>query len=164
MKPTTKSFAQYLLPCAFMVVLCLLIAFASGWITQLNINPWFDNLHKPSFNPPSWIFGPVWTILFILIGISGGIAWTERAHNKTVWYLFVIQLIFNFAWSFIFFGAHQIGWALVDMIALLITTISLIAFAWSIRRLISYLLIPYAAWLAFALLLNASLLYLNGYT
>lgn len=152
---------HYFLPCLIWVVICLLIASASGWITQIHIDPWFNNLQKPSFNPPSWLFGPVWTILYIMIGISGGIAWKQRHTLKAVWYLFIFQLIFNFAWSFIFFGAQQIGWALVDMTILLISVIALIITAWPQQRLISYLLIPYGLWLAFAFVLNSCLRYLN---
>lgn len=156
-----NTIKHYVLPCLTLVIICLLIAFLSGWVTQSHIDPWFNNLQKPSFNPPAWLFGPVWTILYIMIGISGGIAWKQRQTHKAVWYLFVFQLIFNFAWSFIFFGAQQIGWALVDMTILLISVIVLIVAAWRQQRLISYLLIPYGLWLAFAFVLNSCLWYLN---
>lgn len=157
----TNTFKKYWLPCVSGVLVCLIIAFLSGWITHTNINPWFDHLQKPSFNPPSWLFGPIWTTLYIMIGISGGIAYKQRHKHKTVWYLFILQLILNFAWSFIFFGAQQIGWALLDMTVLVLSVIALIIIAWSRQRLISYLLIPYGLWLTFAFLLNTCLWHLN---
>ena len=100
---------QLFFSCLFWVVLCLIISSFAGWVTNHNIADWFTQIQKPSFNPPSWVFAPVWICLYIMIGIAGGILWTMRVEYPAVFYVYLIQLVLNFAWSFIFFGGHQIG-------------------------------------------------------
>ena len=121
---------------------------------------WYAQLAKPSFNPPGWIFGPVWTALYIMIAIAGWHLWHEN-RNGWAMRLWWIQLILNFAWSPIFFSAHQIGGALVVISVLLIVIIAIIAITFRQHRLVTWLFVPYAAWVAFASVLNAALFVMN---
>jgi benzodiazapine receptor len=121
---------------------------------------WYAALAKPPFNPPNWIFGPAWSLLYVLIAIAG---WRTWRHDPTgismkVW---GIQLVLNFLWSPTFFGARMIGPALVVIVALLVTIIVFIIRSWNSDRVSAWLFMPYAAWVAFATLLNASLFWLN---
>jgi len=157
----TFSFKQLALACSASIIICLIIASLSGWITSHSVQSWYLSLNKPPFNPPQWIFAPVWITLYIMIGISGGILWLNRQAHKPAFYFFLIQLIFNFAWSFIFFGAHQIGLALVDILLLLTFIILTIIFAFRSNKIAAWLLVPYLLWVSFACILNIFLWKLN---
>lgn len=122
--------------------------------------PWYETLAKPPFNPPNWLFAPVWTILYVLIAIAGWRIW-RIASSATAMKLWWLQLVLNFLWSPVFFGLQQIGLALVVIVALLVTILAFIAAAWNLDRTSAWLFVPYAAWVAFASLLNASILFLN---
>ena len=121
---------------------------------------WYAGLIKPSFNPPNWIFAPVWTLLYLLIAIAGWRIWQRdpRSTAMTAWF---IQLGLNFVWSPVFFGAHRIGLALAIIVALLAAILSFIATAWPRDRVASWLFVPYAAWVSFATALNAAVWRLN---
>ncbi len=121
---------------------------------------WYRALEKPPFNPPGWLFGPVWTTLYILIAIAGWRLWRD-ARGSLAMKLWWMQLVLNFAWSPMFFEAHEIGWALAIILALLAVIIAFIATAWRIDRTSALLFIPYAAWVSFAALLNGAILALN---
>lgn len=121
---------------------------------------WYASLVKPSFNPPNWIFGPAWTILYIMIGISGWMLW-EKHRQSTAMKLWFIALVLNFLWSPAFFGMQQLGLALVIILAMLTSIIAFIATTRKLDGKIALLFVPYAAWVSFATLLNASLLVLN---
>ena len=149
------------LPAIFFIALCLLISGISGWVTQHGMQDWYVQLQKPSFNPPAWVFAPVWTTLYILIGIAGGQLWRQRQTNRVGYHAYLLQLAFNFAWSFIFFGAHQIGWALLDLICLLIALSVTLYQALKHCRSAFWLLLPYQLWSLFAAVLNWSLWQLN---
>ena len=145
------------------IVLCVSLGSVGGLVTVNEIPTWYATLNKPSFNPPNWLFGPVWTTLYVLIGISVYLIWkqpvsTER--NKAL-QLFILQFILNFCWSFIFFGLHATGWALIEMIALwILILLSILHFA-KHSKTAAWLLVPYIAWVSFALLLNAAIWRLN---
>src|SRR5262249_7980269 len=121
---------------------------------------WYASLNKPSFNPPNWIFGPVWTVLYVLIAIAGWQCWTQSRHGTAmkVWF---VQMILNFLWSPVFFGAHLPTAALVVIALLLVAIVAFIALAWRRIHIAALLFLPYAAWVAFATLLNASIVALN---
>lgn len=121
---------------------------------------WYAQLEKPSFNPPGWVFGPVWTILYVLIAIAGWRVWRQDATGWPV-RLWSAQLALNFLWSPTFFAAHLIGAALAVVLLLLAAVLGFIAVSWRQDRPAALLFIPYAAWVSFATLLTASILTLN---
>jgi translocator protein len=121
---------------------------------------WYAGLVKPSFNPPNWIFGPVWTALYVMIAIAGWRIYLKIPSGKAMklWWL---ALALNFIWSPTFFGAQQLGIALVIIFALLAAILAFIVTSRSADRSASLLFIPYAAWVGFATLLNGALFILN---
>ena len=121
---------------------------------------WYASLIKPPFNPPSWVFAPAWTILYVLIAVAGWRTWLREPAGAAM-KIWGAQLVLNFAWSPTFFGAKLMGPALVVILALLASIVLFIATVWNRDRLSGWLFVPYAAWVAFATLLNASLLLLN---
>lgn len=121
---------------------------------------WYAALQKPWFNPPNWLFGPAWTFLYILIAIAGWRTW-ERNSSGRAMKLWWLQLALNFLWSPIFFTAHAVGGALAVIIALLLVILAFIALTWNRDRVAALLFAPYAAWVAFATMLNASIWWLN---
>lgn len=135
---------------------------ACGLLIGINNIPgeWYQSLQKPPFNPPNWIFAPVWTTLYIIIGFVGARIFLRypRSHAMRFW---GAQMVFNFAWSPLFFGFHEIALALIVILALLISVYSFIAVSWRQDRLSTWLFVPYAAWVSFATLLNGSILLLN---
>jgi len=146
------------------VAVCLLVGFLSSFATQSSISDWYVSLNKPSFNPPNWLFAPVWTTLYILMGIAAGIIWNKGSYHKwvkTALYHFIFQLIFNAAWSFVFFGMRSPGYALLVIIFLLILIVLTIKWFRIINRTAALLLIPYLLWVSFATILNYSIWVLN---
>jgi tryptophan-rich sensory protein len=139
-----------------------LLTLAGGILIGTGNGPgaWFDNLTKPSFNPPGWVFGPVWTVLYILIGIAGGLVWRGNARGLPM-QLWFAQLALNFAWSPVFFSLHRIGLALVIILAMLALIVAFVATAWRAHRTAALLFLPYLAWVAFATMLNAAFFVLN---
>lgn len=121
---------------------------------------WYADLSKPSFNPPNWLFGPVWTVLYVVIAVVGARTWlrARRGGAMTAWWA---QLLVNFLWSPVFFSLHSIGGALVIVFAMAGTVIAFIALTWRSDRLSALLFVPYLAWVCFAAALNASILWLN---
>jgi tryptophan-rich sensory protein len=146
------------------IAIPLIVGAVSGIATSSNIKTWYVYLNKPSFNPPNWVFAPAWTILYILMGISLFlITQAKSSHIKSkALYLFFMQLFLNFAWSFIFFYFHQVGWALVEIAFLWISIILMIRQFYKINSWSGYLQIPYLLWVSFASILNASIWYLNS--
>ncbi|WP_299243290.1 TspO/MBR family protein [uncultured Aquimarina sp.] len=146
------------------VLLCLLIGFLGNIATQTSISTWYVALEKPSFTPPNWVFGPVWTILYILMGIAAGIVWSKGFYHKwvkTALYHFGFQLLLNAAWSIFFFGMRNPLIALVDILALFILLLFTIKWFKVVNSTAAYLLIPYLIWVAFATALNFSIWQLN---
>lgn len=129
-----------------------------GWLTAPD--EWYAQLDKPPFNPPGWLFSPVWTLLYVLIAVAGWRVWRRDAASRAM-KLWWAQLALNFAWSPIFFAMHRIGLALAVIIALLAVIVAFIVASWRQERTAAWMFVPYAAWVAFATLLNASILALN---
>ena len=144
------------------LALFLLLTVGGGLLIGLLTAPgeWYAGLTKPAFNPPNWIFGPVWTVLYVLIGIAGWRVW--RAEDVTLQRLWWAQMALNFLWSPVFFGAGNLGAALVVILALLAAILAFIFAARHRERISAWLFLPYALWVGFATLLNAELLRLNG--
>ena len=136
-------------------------SFIGSMVTFSSKEPWFSNLNKPIFNPPSWIFPPVWTILYLFMTIAIWNAWHKNKKNLNLVYLYLIHLFFNATWSIIFFGFNNILLALINLIILIIFIVLLILKYKDISKLSVGLMIPYFLWCCFALLLNGTLLYLN---
>ena len=149
------------IPCLVGVILCLAIASLSGWISASSVGNWYQQLHQPSFTPPDWLFGPVWTVLYIMIGIAGGLLWQQRPAFPNALTIYVVQLLLNFSWSFIFFGAQKIGWAAVDIVLLWLSIAVTLWLAWRARRAAFWWLVPYFLWVSFATILNITLWGLN---
>ncbi|MBT8304763.1 MAG: tryptophan-rich sensory protein [Bacteroidia bacterium] len=146
------------------VAVCLFVGFLSGFATQSSVSDWYADLNKPSFNPPNWIFGPVWTVLYVLMGIAAGIVWSKGFHHKwvkTAMYHFLFQLIFNAAWSLVFFGMRSPAYALLIIIILL--TLIILTMKWFrvVNKTAALLLVPYLLWVSFASILNYSIWQLN---
>ncbi|HUE45770.1 MAG TPA: TspO/MBR family protein [Aestuariivirgaceae bacterium] len=131
---------------------------AIGYLTAPG--EWYAQLAKPAFNPPAWVFGPAWTTLYILIAVAGWRVWRRDRGGwaMTLWW---VQLGLNFAWSPMFFSAHQIGLALVIVVALFAVILAFMAATWRRVPVAALLFAPYAAWVAFASVLNASIWSLN---
>ena len=149
-------------------IISLLIPLAvggiSGFFTTKAIPGWYAQLNKPWFNPPNWLFSPVWTSLYIMMGIALWLVWKSDAPQilkRRAIYLFAAQLVLNFFWSLIFFNLHQIGWALVEIVAMWgMILLSIVAFA-KINKAAAWLLVPYISWVSFATILNYSIWQLN---
>jgi benzodiazapine receptor len=142
--------------------LFLLLSVGGGLlIGTLNIpGAWYAELAKPSFNPPNWLFGPVWTVLYVLIAIAGWRTW-RTARNGRAMKLWWAQMVLNFLWSPTFFGAERITLAAVIIFILLAAVLAFIAVTWRSDRVSAALFVPYALWVAFAALLNTSIAALN---
>ncbi len=131
----------------------LLIGILSGQLSGSGYgNDWFDALRKPGFMPPGWLFGAAWTFLYILLGlVLAGLIHARGAHGRGLAiFLFLVQLALNYAWSPVFFGAHEVGLALLIVLAMIALTLILFFLVWRIRRMAALLLLPYLAWLGFA--------------
>jgi translocator protein len=148
---------RYISLIAFLVIV-LGGGLAIGFLTPPD--DWFAQLNKPAFNPPGWLFGPVWTALYILIAIVGW-RWWQRDRGGVAMRLWYGQLALNFLWSPIFFVAHQIGAALAIILLLLVVIFAFIRATWQRDQLAGWLFVLYAAWVAFASILNASIFALN---
>jgi len=147
----------------FWLVLCFAVAGVSGSWTAREVPTWYRTLVRPSFAPPNWIFGPVWTLLYALMAIA---AWrvSLEAPSPTrtaALVLFAIQLALNFAWSLLFFRGHQIGWAFAEVLVLWTTILATALLFARVSTPAAWLMAPYLAWVSFASLLNGAFWQLN---
>jgi benzodiazapine receptor len=135
----------------------------SGFATATSINTWYVTLNKPFFNPPNYLFGPVWTTLYILMGVSLYLILQTPKNElrKKAITVFAVQLFLNFWWSFIFFKFQYLGAALIEIITMWVYILMMIIYFRKIHKTAAYLQIPYLLWVSFATLLNASLWWLN---
>jgi tryptophan-rich sensory protein len=145
------------------IILCLAVSGIGGAVTATSVGTWYQTLEKPLFNPPDWLFAPVWTALYILMGIAAWRVWRLRSFEATYKALavFAVQLSLNLAWSFLFFGLQRIDLALVEIVILLVAIITNTIMFWRVERLAGLLFVPYTAWVTYATILNASLWLLN---
>jgi len=136
----------------------------SGFFTSSGVNGWYVMANKPWFNPPNWIFAPVWTLLYILMGISFYLIWkadTNHQIKQTAIILFAIQLVLNFFWSLIFFKAQEPGWAFAEILLMWIMILFTILWFSKISSTAAWLLVPYICWVSFASVLNYAVWKLN---
>jgi len=148
----------------FSIFICLFAGFIGSYSTTPAIPTWFATLQKPSFAPPNWVFGPVWTSLYIMMGISLFLVWQKGLENKTVKaaiYLFAGQLVLNALWSVVFFGLRSPLLGLIEIIILWIAILATILSFMKVSRTAAYLLIPYILWVSFASIVNFSIWSLN---
>ena len=145
----------------FLIVLITFIASAiGGVVTSIFKEPWYSQIIQPSFSPPSWVFGPVWTTLYILMSIAIWLNWIKISDVKTI-KIYFIHIFFNSIWSVIFFGFHQIFLAFLNLLIILFFIIWLMKIYYKNTKLSFLLMLPYLLWSTYALLLNISILYLN---
>ncbi|HTK33399.1 MAG TPA: TspO/MBR family protein [Candidatus Paceibacterota bacterium] len=146
------------------IVLSELAGIVGSFFTVSSITTWYADIIRPTFSPPNWIFGPVWTTLFALMGIALFLVWQKGLAQRDVKIavaLFLAQLILNVCWSIIFFGAHNPGGAFVEILFLWIAILATIIAFFKISKLAGYLLVPYIAWVTFAAFLNYAIWTLN---
>ncbi|HZZ09794.1 MAG TPA: TspO/MBR family protein [Paraburkholderia sp.] len=139
------------------LVLTFVAAFAASRFLP---DAWYAALQKPSFNPPAWVFGPAWTLLYVLMAIAAWRVWKRDGLSPAI-VLWVAQLFVNAAWMWLFFGLHRPGVALADIVVLLVLIVALTVAFWRRDRWAGGLLLPYVAWVAFAAVLNHALWQLN---
>ena len=146
------------------IVLCESAGILSALFSVVKGNSWFDQLIKPSWNPPAYLFGPVWTTLYLLMGISLGIVWNHPAsesNKRKAYFLFALQLFLNFWWSILFFRFHSAAFALLDILLMLIVILLTILSFSTFSKVAAWLLVPYISWVSFASILNFAIWYLN---
>jgi tryptophan-rich sensory protein len=145
------------------VALCLAIGAVGGAVTSASVGSWYAELEKPAFNPPDAVFGPVWTVLYLMMAFAAWRVWRLRAlaGARTALGAWALQLALNLCWSLVFFGMRMPGAALAEIAALLAAIVLTLVLFWRLDRLAGALLVPYAAWVGFAALLNAAIWQLN---
>ena len=132
-----------------------------GLVTVSFKEPWYSLINKPSFNPPSWIFAPVWTTLYLMMTIAIWFFWHSKNRDMNTVYIYFIHIVFNTTWSIVFFGFHKIFYALLVLTALIFLIIILILRFKRVNMVSFYLMIPYLLWCCYALILNFNLFLLN---
>ena len=142
------------------IFLPFLASVIGGFFTTSSVSTWYLDLIKPSFNPPSWVFGPVWTLLYLLMGVSLYLVWIKK-FDKNAFTFFGIQLGLNALWSFLFFGIKFPSFAFIEIIFLWVAILITIIYFYRINKTSAYLLIPYILWVSFAAILNFSIMILN---
>jgi len=153
-------------PLAFIISIAITLSIGAlgGWATATSVKTWYPFLNKPSFNPPNWLFAPVWTSIYILLGISAYLVWARRVHiihfPRTV-AIYFIQLILNLGWSFIFFYLHEIGFAFAEILILLVFILLKAYTFYKIDKWAGLLFIPYIIWVSFASFLTYNIFILN---
>ena len=141
----------------------LIIGFLGSFFTSSSVNTWFTTINKPSFNPPSFLFAPVWTTLYIMIGLSFYLVWTKNfgKEKEKVIGVYSFQLFLNLLWSFLFFGLQSPLLGLINIIVLWLVILANIILFFRVSKKASYLLVPYLLWVSFATILNFSIFILN---
>jgi len=146
------------------IVICQMAGILGAVFTSNSVDTWYSTITRPDIAPPNWIFGPVWTTLFLLMGISLYIVWNkglQTRESKVAVSVFGLQLVLNTLWSIIFFGLHNPGLAFIEIIFLWISILASIILFYRISKVSAYLLIPYILWVSFAAFLNYNIWILN---
>jgi tryptophan-rich sensory protein len=146
------------------ILFCFLAGAVGSVATYPNIQTWYAALNKPFFNPPNWVFGPVWTALYLLMGIALFIVWQKSSENKEarpLVLLFLLQLALNCLWSIIFFGQHLLFWASFEIVVMWSLILLFIIKSYKVSKLASWLMVPYILWVSFASVLTIAVWMLN---
>lgn len=150
---------------AIALIVCLVVGYSASIVTRPSVESWYPTIIKPSFNPPNWIFMPVWTFLYILMAVAAGLVWDkikeQNEEVKKALGFFLIQLTLNAIWSYLFFGLKNPMLALIEIAILWLMIYETYLKFIKINKIAGYLLIPYLAWVSFAAVLNASIWWLN---
>ncbi|WP_396154434.1 TspO/MBR family protein [Flavobacterium macrobrachii] len=156
---------QKILRIATVILTCLAVGYISSIVTRENIPTWYADLNKPFFNPPNWIFAPVWTLLYIMMGFAAGRVWnkidSDEKNVKKAFLFFIIQLALNALWSYLFFGLRNPMLASFEIILLWLMIYETYLQFKKLDKISGYLLLPYLAWVSFATVLTFSIWYLN---
>ncbi len=147
---------------AFLAI-CALVAAFGGMITSASVTTWYPTLQKPALNPPDWVFGPVWTLLYAMMAVAAWRVWRRPASRmrRIALYFFFIQLALNLLWSYLFFGQQALFWATIEIVVLLAAIIATTGLFLTQERLAGWLLVPYILWVAFASYLTYAIWVLN---
>ena len=145
------------------VAVCFVAAAIGSWFTAASVKSWYPTLLKPAGTPPAWVFGPVWSTLYLLMGTAAWLVWRQRtaADVTLALTLFFAQLALNATWSFVFFGLREPGLALLEILALLAAILATMTNFAQLSRLASWLMVPYVAWVLYATFLNFGIWRLN---
>jgi tryptophan-rich sensory protein len=145
------------------LTICLAIELIGAWATHQSLKTWYQTLIKVSWNPPAWVFAPVWTFLYILIAVAGWLIWeAPYSKKRTVsLVLYGVQLILNVAWPLLFFWSKNPSLALIDLVFLWVVIVLTLLYFWRVNRLAACLMFPYLLWTTFAITLNTGILGLN---
>ncbi len=148
-----------------MVVTCVAVGYLSGEVTRESVTTWYPTIQKPSFNPPNWLFAPVWGVLYVLMGVAAGLVWAKIDDQKETvkkgLTFFAVQLGLNALWSYLFFGLHNPLLALIEIALLWLMIYETFLQFNKVNKTAGYLFIPYLLWVSFAMVLNASIWWLN---
>jgi benzodiazapine receptor len=146
------------------IAIPLAVAAVGGAATASSVSTWYPNIEKPAWTPPSWLFGPVWTLLFIMMGVASWLVWRSGGGDpkvRTALILFGAQLAFNLLWSVLFFGLRRPGLALLEIVVLWAFILATLVAFYRLRPAAGLLLVPYQLWVTFATALNAAVWWLN---
>lgn len=157
-----KALYRHYQPEILGALFCLTLGLISGFSVSAGDSLWYSHLIKPDFTPPKGVFAPVWSMLYIMIGITLGVLWRNKHKNKILLKIFALQLLFNLLWSPIFFYFQRIDLALLDLRLLWLTLVAFMILSYRIRR-VFFLFFPYFIWVTFALILNTSIYNLNRF-
>ena len=148
---------------AGLLILVFAVAGVGGWFTSMGVSDWYVALNKPSWNPPSWLFGPVWTALYIAMAVAAWLVWKEAGFDGAgaALTLFFVQLALNLAWSGVFFALQSPGWALLEIVALWMAIAATMLLFFRHSAWAGGLMVPYVAWVTFAAVLNGAIWRLN---
>ena len=142
---------------------CFLAAGLGSLLTMVSVGSWYAGLTKPSWNPPSWVFGPVWTVLYAMMAVAGWLVWRRGGPaSRSALRWFAVQLVLNVGWSAVFFGLQVPGLALVEILALWVAIAATLMTSWRVARPAGFLFAPYLLWVSFAVALNFAIWRLNG--
>jgi benzodiazapine receptor len=144
------------------LAVCLGAACLGAFITMPSLRPWYANLNKPTWSPPNWLFGPVWTILYVAMAVAAWMVWQKSGLMERPMKLFVLQLSLNAAWSVIFFGLRSPGAAFAEIVALWLAILATLVEFWKVAPAAGWLFVPYLAWVCYAAALNLSIFRLNA--
>ena len=155
--------SRFWLPLGILLVLVFAVAGIGGAVTTTSVDTWYRTLAKPPINPPDWIFGPVWTALYVMMAVAAALVWRRGAgrDRRVAMSCFFAQLALNLGWSCLFFGLHLVGAAFAWIILLWVAIAGTMTSFWRIERWAALLLLPYLAWVGFAALLNFLIWRLN---